>query len=142
MRRVIGKAGLFLVLCCMAPLSAHACRGYQFWSTGEDPSKLKPGEIVVKAKLLEAYKSEQRFEHSIMGVQYGMIYHVEVSGMLGGTTGIATAANRDGNTRIFVRLKPSICEVYVPRNFTKDTQKLLVLKKDDDGVYDLVGGQE
>jgi hypothetical protein len=119
---------------------AFACRGMRLWSTGTDLKKLKPGEIVVKAKLLEAYKSEERFDGSIMGNPYGMIYYVGIAEVLGG------AADTDVKpvtaSRIFIRLAPSICEQYFPLNFTKNSERVLVLKKGDTGLYDLVGGQE
>jgi hypothetical protein len=138
-RRYKGLYGLFLLpLIALSADAAVACRGYQFWSTGEDMTKLKPGEIVVKAKLLGSYKSEQRYEHSIMGVQYGMIYHVQLNDLIGVADGDAL----NGGSKILIRLPPSICEVYVPRNFSKDSDKTLVLKKMPDGIYDLVGGQE
>jgi hypothetical protein len=128
---------LFLFSLIALSDAALACRGYRFWSTGEDMAKLKPGEIVVKAKLLGTYRSEQRFE-SIMGMPYGMIYHIQLNDLIGGADGDGLHAG----SNILVRLPPSICEVYVPRDFSKDSDKTLVLKKMPDGIYDLVGGRE
>jgi hypothetical protein len=137
MRRYKGIAAA-LALITLAPDAAFACRGYQFWSTGDDLSKLKPGEIVVMARLVSSYKNEQRFEHSIMGLEYGMVYHLRLSDVVGGAAdnGLRAGSN------VLVRLPPSICEVYVPRDFSKDSDKRLVLKQMPDGVFDLVGGKE
>jgi hypothetical protein len=99
--------------------AAFACRGYQFWSTGKDLSRLKPGEIVVKATLIESYKSEQRYEHSIMGPQYGMIYHVRLTDLVGGDGDEGLKAGSE----LLLRLPPAICEVYMPHNFSVGSEK-------------------
>jgi hypothetical protein len=117
---------------------AVACRGYRFWSTGDDLSKLKPGEVVVRASLVASYKSEKRFEDSIMGVQYGMTYHIKLNDVIKDTGDTGLKAGSE----ILVRLPPSICEVYEPRNFSENSEKTLVLKKMPDGIIDLVGGKE
>ncbi|MFM9850983.1 MAG: hypothetical protein ACKVP3_28140 [Hyphomicrobiaceae bacterium] len=129
---------LIAVLLGLQSTPADACRGYRYWSTGADISKLKAGEVAVTAKLVESYKGEQTIK-AIMGTPYGMIYRVQVTQVLGSATGanVPFAADVD----IFVRQAASICERYVPRNFTKDIEKVLVLKEGTAGVFELVGGQ-
>ena len=73
-----------------------------------------------------------------MGVQYGMTYHIRLIDVIKdtGDTGLKPGSE------ILVRLPPSICEVYMPRNFSENSEKTLVLKKVPDGIIDLVGGKE
>jgi hypothetical protein len=120
--------------------AAFACRGVQYWSTGADLNALKPGEIVVKARLIEAYKTEKTYP-TIMGIPFGMIYFVQVAQVVGGPAG-KSAADELRDAKVFIRLQPSPCETYYPRNFDNGGLKILVLKKGDSGLYDLVGGQE
>ena len=141
MRRRYKILGVFFpfMLIGLSADTAFACRGSRSWSTGEDVSKLKPGEIAVKAKLLASYKSEQRFEYqTIMGPEHGMVYHVQLNDVIGGADGGGLHAG----TNLLIRRPPSVCEVYALRNFSKDSDKTLVLKKMPDGIYDLVGGRE
>ena len=143
------RSGAFFVLTLVlgvasvsfASDSAFACRGGRYWSTGADLGKLMPGEIVVRATLIESYKGEQTIR-SIMGLPYGMIYYVQISKVVGGADGTKESFDADGDVKIFVRLEPSVCERYFPNNFTKDVEKVLVLKKGATGLYELVGGQE
>jgi hypothetical protein len=120
---------------------AFACQGVMTWSTGDDLAKLKPGEVVVKAKLLEAYQNEERYPHAIMGITHGYIYYLHITEVIGGASG--TEGERAGlrYASIYVRLNPSICEAYFPRDFKKDVVKALVLKKGTTGLYELVGGK-
>jgi hypothetical protein len=125
----------------LAPDAAWACRGFRGWSTGLNLEKLKPGEIVVRAKLLESFKSEQSVP-IIMGLPNGMIYDVHISKVIGGP-GVAQAGLKDsGNERILIHLPPSVCETYFPRDFMPNSEKVLVLKKDPEGIFVLVGGEE
>jgi len=135
--KILGVFFSFLLIGLSAD-DAFACRGSRSWSTGEDVSKLKPGEIAVKAKLLASYKDEQRYEHSIMGLEYGMVYHLRLNEVTGGADGHGLHAG----SNLLVRRPPAVCEVYVPGNFSKDSDKTLVLMKMPDGIYDLVGGRE
>jgi hypothetical protein len=128
---------LLIPLIAFTADAAFACRAYQFWSTGKDLSRLNPGEIVVKAALIGSYKSEQRYEHSIMGPQYGMIYHVRLTDPVGGNGDEGLRAGSE----LLLRLPPAICEVYVPYNFSVGSEETLVLKKMPDGIYNLVGGR-
>lgn len=143
--RACASPALTLLLSAAAILLSHdqgfACRGMRLWSTGADLDKLKPGEIAVKAKFLEAYRSEEKFEYSIMGNEYGMIYHVQIASVLGSANGMSKDFKDLTAKPIFIRLLPSICEAYHPGDFTKDMVRTLVLQKRESGLYDLVGGQ-
>jgi hypothetical protein len=132
---------LVALLCGLQSTSAHACRGYRGWSTGADLGKLKPGEIVVRAKLIQSYKGEQTIP-SIMGSPHGMMYFVQITKVAGGAEGAGADLGTAGTAQIYVRLQPSICEQYAPRDFVKDGEKTFVLRKGIAGIYDLVGGQE
>ena len=122
--------------------SALACRGIRNWSTGADLSKLKAGEIVVNAMLLESYKSERKVDYSIMGLSHGYVYYVHVVEVVGSADAAIGDLRDLRDAKIFILLNPSICEQYFPDSFTKDARKTLVLKKGHTGLYDLVGGQE
>lgn len=120
---------------------AFACRGIRNWSTGADLAKLKPGEIVVQAQLLEAYKNEEHFP-AIMGIARGFIYYLHITELRGGACGTDAEQARLRDAKIYVRLNPSVCEAYFPFDFTKGTSRTLVLKMGPTGLYNLVGGQE
>jgi hypothetical protein len=135
------RVALILLLCGLQSTSAHACRGAKFWSTGTDLSRLKPGEFVVQAKLIESYKGEQTIP-VIMGLPFGMMYFVQITKLVGGAEGAGAEIAGDGTAQIYVRLRADPCEQFVPRHFVKDSEKTLVLRKGASGVYDLVGGQE
>ena len=134
-------AALMLIFVSAASQPAFACRGIKNWSTGTDLTKLKAGEVVVKAKLIESYKNEVRFP-SIMGIAHGMIYYVEITETVGSTDVANAELQQIRGNKIYIRLKPSICEAYYPRDFSKESTKTLVLKKGITGLFDLVGGQE
>jgi hypothetical protein len=136
MRRHAGIVAA-LALIAFVPEAAWACRGYHGWSTGDDLSKLRPGEIVVRARLVSSYRSEQQHK-SIMGWDYGMIYHVRLDEVVGG----AADDELKAGTNVLVRSPPSVCEAYRPRDFSKDSDQRLVLKRMTDGIFDLVGGKE
>jgi hypothetical protein len=129
-----------LVLTSLDP--AFACRGMRNWSTGADLAKLKPGEVVVKARLLESYRDEVRFPYAIMGIAYGMIYYLDVIEVIGGAGASGVELEGLAEAKIYVRLNPSVCEAYYPLNFSRGDAKTLVLKKGATGLYELVGGQE
>jgi len=117
---------------------ALACRGWRGWSTGEDVGKLRAGEFVVTARLVEAFKSEKPIP-SIAGNPYGMIYFVEITGV-GGGPGATAEVLRMVGTQIVVHLRPSVCESYVPDNFGAGSVRSLVLTKGNAGLFELVGG--
>ena len=93
---------------------------------------------MVKASLVSSYRDDKRFEQSIMGLEYGIIYHIKVKDVVKDTGDTGLKAGSD----LLVRLPPSICEVYVPRNFAEDSERVLVLRKMPDGIIDLVGGKD
>jgi hypothetical protein len=141
-RATIMRAALVIAAstALLASDAALACRGWRGWSRGDDVSKLRPGEIAVKAKFLASYKSEQRFD-TIMGTAYGMIYQVQIVDVAGASAPDDSVKGLS-NATIFVHLRPSVCEAYHPGAFKKDAEKVLVLKMGAAGLYDLVGGQE
>ena len=139
-RRSTGSISALLIAATIVMLSAApavACHGIRWWSTGQDLAKLRSGEIVVNATLLDSYKGEERHK-TIMGPPYGMIYYVQVKDIKGG----AAAEGFDVGSKILVRSHPSTCESYIPYGFTKGTDRILVLKRNPDGIYDLVGGKD
>jgi hypothetical protein len=141
-RRGARSALLLAMALILLPLDpALACRGVMLWSTGADLGKLKPGEIAVKAKLIESYKGEQTFP-TIMGLPFGMMYYVEVTKILGSADGTKPEFDTAGKAKIFIRLAPFPCEQYFPENFAPGAEKVLVLTKGATGLYELVGGQE
>ncbi len=117
--------------------AALACRGARNWPTGAELEKLKPGDIVVRAKLLEVYKAEKPIK-SIMGHPFGMIYSVKVMEELGGPP---EKAREIVGATILIRLKPSLCEAYHPGDFGPSGVKTLVLTKDESGLWDIIGGE-
>ncbi|HEY2137782.1 MAG TPA: hypothetical protein VGH49_17995 [Xanthobacteraceae bacterium] len=119
---------------------AAACQNYHGWSTGTDFNKLNPGEIVVKARLQEAYKSEMPIP-VIMGNPHGMIYFVQIEKVVGGPGAVGGQAEVAFGKSIFILLRPSTCESYVPDNFGFGDLKTFVLKKGEVGLFELVGGQ-
>jgi len=134
-----------LLACAVVLASVNpttACRGVRAWSKGDDLAKLRPGEIVVKAKALETYKDETPFPYSIMGIPYGYVYYLQITEVSGAADANDPAIANLRDTKIYVRLNPTICEAYFPDNFTRDVTKTLVLKMGDTGLYELVGGQE
>jgi hypothetical protein len=133
-------ATLIFLASVLSQESAFACRGIRNWSTGDDLAKIKPGEVVVKAKLIRSFKNEER-SASIMGIAFGMIYYVEITEIVGGASTAKVEIERDDDGKIYIRLKPSVCEAYYPRDFSKTSSKTLVLQKGDTGLFDLVGGQ-
>nr|WP_041757102.1 hypothetical protein [Bradyrhizobium sp. ORS 278] len=100
-------------------------------------SKLGQGEFVVRARLVRSYKDEER-QPTIMGTEFGVIYEVKLSAVMNGTT--------DGSLKpgksLLIRQPPSPCERYVPRNFSYDTDRTLVISQRPDGIFDLVGGED
>jgi hypothetical protein len=137
-RLLLALLSFCLLLASVEP--GAACRGYQWWSSGEDPKKLKPDEFAVKAKLLASYTGDQKHS-SIMGPPTDAIYHVQIVDVVG------SAPEYDGNigdlrdTKIYVLAPAHVCETYRPRNFSDGAAKLLVLKKYEAGLYLLVGGK-
>ena len=97
---------------------------------------------MVKAKALETYKDETPFPYSIMGIPYGYVYYLQITEVSGAADANDPAIANLRDTKIYVRLNPTICEAYFPDNFTRDVTKTLVLKMGDTGLYELVGGQE
>jgi len=119
---------------------ASACRGIRNWSSGDDLSKLRPGEFVVYARLLETYQSQEPMQGTIMGNPHGMIYAVQIADVRGGP-GATAEVRRIVGTKIFIHLAPSVCEAYFPDKFSPGSARSLVLKKGDAGLVELVGGQ-
>jgi hypothetical protein len=131
---------LSLAVMLLSHDSASACRGWRGWPTGADLSKLRPGEIVVKSKLIESYRSEEPLIRSIMGDPYGMIYYVQISQVMGGAEGALTDIKGLSGEKVFLQSPPSVCEHYRP-GFVKDGERILVLNKGVAGLYVIVGGQ-
>jgi hypothetical protein len=130
---------LSLAVILLSPDSASACRAWRGWPTGDDLSKLRPGDVVVRAKLIESYRSEEPLIRSIMGDPYGMIFHIEITRVVGA----ASEADTKGlaGEKLYVLSPPSVCEHYRP-HFVKDVEKSLVLNKSESGLHVIVGGQE
>jgi hypothetical protein len=130
---------LVALLSVLQSVPADACRGHRYWSIGTDISKLKSGEIAIRAKLIESFKGD-RVRDSIMGMPYAMLYRVQVTEVLGSDADAKVSFTADAH--LFVLQAASICERFVPRNFGKDVEKVLVVKEGTAGVLELVGGQE
>jgi hypothetical protein len=136
---VFARALLLAAIIVLSADPASACRGWRGWPTGDDLSKLRPGDIVVRAKPVESYRSEEPLIRSIMGDPYGMIFYVEITRVVGAAAGADT--KRLAGEKIYVLLPPSVCEHYRP-SFVKDVEKTLVLNKGEHSLHVIVGGQE
>jgi hypothetical protein len=139
-RALLASLALALAL-AFTTEAAFACRGKRNWSRGDDITKLRPNEIVVSAQLVESYKDKEKFEYAIMGITYGFIYYLHVRDVIGGASGTDAEQERLRGANVYVRLNPSVCEAYFPRDFAKGTERTLVLRMGTAGLFYLVGGQ-
>ncbi len=130
--------GVLAIIAAAFPLdSAAACRGVRNWPTGAETEPLAPDTIVVRARMIEAYKAEKPIP-SIMGHPNGMIYFVTIEDA---RPSASQEAKDMIGTRLFIRLRPSICEAYYPDDFGPAKIKTLVLKKDEGGLWSIIGGE-
>ena len=86
---------------------------------------------------MQSYKEEEHHP-SIMGMPFGVIYEVKLSEVVRG----ATDGSLKPGTSLLIRQPWSVCERYVPRNFSYDTDRTLVIRQMPDSIFNLVGGED
>jgi hypothetical protein len=119
---------------------AMACRNIHDWAAGHDVGKLEPGEFAVRAKVQEAHRDETPI-NVIAGNPWGMTYVVQVEEVLGGPGAADDQVKGISGKTISIRLLPSTCDPAAAEHLRVGDLKLLVLKKDATGTFELIGSE-
>jgi hypothetical protein len=118
---------------------AMACRNIHDWATGRDVAKLEPGEFAVRAKVQEARRDEKPI-NVIAGTPWPMTYLVQIEEILGGP-GVDDQVKGMSGKSISIRLLPATCDPAAAEHLQVGDLKLLVLKKNTTGAFELIGSE-
>ncbi|WP_131803805.1 hypothetical protein [Methylorubrum salsuginis] len=139
--RATQVAFLFLSGLLLDMSSAAACRGYRYWPLNEQDDRLKPSDVVVRAKYISHVATDSKYR-AIMGSNIDYKYNILIIEVIGGDKNSSLSSSQE----LAVANQGEVCEFFRPWSFEgqiKDDHlaiKTLVLRNDVNG-WRIAGGE-